>query len=56
MMDGTVPARALVDPMNAPFVIQLLVNSDNAQHTPNENLRTSIGWGWPPEESIESGA
>jgi acetylornithine deacetylase/succinyl-diaminopimelate desuccinylase-like protein len=39
MMGATVPTRALVDPMNAPFVILPLVNPDNAQHAPNENLR-----------------
>jgi acetylornithine deacetylase/succinyl-diaminopimelate desuccinylase-like protein len=39
MMGGTVPTRALVDPLGAPFVILPLVNSDNSQHAANENLR-----------------
>ena len=38
-MGGTVPTRALVDPLGIPFVILPLVNSDNSQHGANENLR-----------------
>jgi len=38
-MGGTVPTRALVDPLGAPFVILPLVNPDNNQHAGNENLR-----------------
>ena len=38
-MGGTVPTRALVDPLGLPFVILPLVNPDNAQHASNENLR-----------------
>ena len=39
MMGGTVPTRALVDPLNAPFAQLPLVNPDNAQHAADENLR-----------------
>jgi acetylornithine deacetylase/succinyl-diaminopimelate desuccinylase-like protein len=39
MMGATVPTRALVEPLQAPFVILPLVNSDNSQHAANENLR-----------------
>lgn len=38
-MGGTVPTRAIVDPLGAPFVGLPLVNPDNAQHAANENLR-----------------
>jgi acetylornithine deacetylase/succinyl-diaminopimelate desuccinylase-like protein len=39
MMGGTVPTDKLVGTLNLPFVIVPLVNSDNNQHTHNENLR-----------------
>lgn len=39
IMGGTVPTRAIVDPLKAPFVQLPLVNPDNAQHAANENLR-----------------
>ena len=39
MMGGTVPTRAIVEPLNAPFANLPLVNSDNSQHAANENLR-----------------
>ena len=39
IMGGTVPTHALVDPLNAPFVLLPLVNPDNAQHAADENLR-----------------
>jgi acetylornithine deacetylase/succinyl-diaminopimelate desuccinylase-like protein len=39
IMGGTVPTRALVDPLGAPFAQLPLVNPDNAQHAANENLR-----------------
>ncbi len=38
-MGGTVPTRAIVDPLGLPFAILPLVNPDNAQHASNENLR-----------------
>lgn len=39
IMGGTVPTRAIVDPLGAPFAQLPLVNPDNAQHAADENLR-----------------
>jgi acetylornithine deacetylase/succinyl-diaminopimelate desuccinylase-like protein len=39
MMGGSVPTDALVDILDAPFVIMPLVNGDNNQHTFDENMR-----------------
>ena len=39
IMGGSVPAGRLVEILGAPFVILPLVNSDNNQHTFDENLR-----------------
>ena len=38
-MGGTLPTSAFINTLNAPAVIVPLVNSDNNQHSPNENLR-----------------
>ena len=38
-MGGTVPTRAIVDPLGMEFVGLPLVNADNSQHAANENLR-----------------
>jgi acetylornithine deacetylase/succinyl-diaminopimelate desuccinylase-like protein len=38
-MGGTVPTRAIVDPLGMAFVGLPLVNADNSQHSANENLR-----------------
>ena len=38
-MGGTVPTRAIVDPLGMAFVGLPLVNADNSQHSSNENLR-----------------
>ena len=39
MMGGTVPTAAIVGPLNVPFVIIPFANTDNNQHTHNENIR-----------------
>ncbi len=38
-MGGTVPTRAIADPLGMAFIGLPLVNPDNAQHAANENLR-----------------
>jgi acetylornithine deacetylase/succinyl-diaminopimelate desuccinylase-like protein len=38
-MGGTVPVVLLIEKLEAPAVILPLVNMDNNQHSPNENLR-----------------
>jgi hypothetical protein len=39
MMGGTLPTDILVDALRLPFVMVSTVNSDNNQHTRDENLR-----------------
>ena len=39
IMGGTVPVTPLIEKLGAPAVIVPLVNMDNNQHSPNENLR-----------------
>ena len=39
MMGGTVPIVPLIDKLNIPTVIVPMVNMDNNQHSPNENIR-----------------
>lgn len=39
MVGGTVPTATLVDALHLPFVIVSTVNTDNNQHTHDENLR-----------------
>lgn len=39
MMGGTVPIVPLINTLNLPTVILPLVNMDNNQHNPNENIR-----------------
>jgi acetylornithine deacetylase/succinyl-diaminopimelate desuccinylase-like protein len=39
MMGGTVPIVPLIDELNVPTVIVPMVNMDNNQHSPNENIR-----------------
>lgn len=39
MMGGTVPTAPLVSSLNKPVILIPLVNADNNQHAPNENLR-----------------
>jgi len=39
MMGGTVPIVPLIDKLNVPTVIVPMVNMDNNQHSPNENIR-----------------
>ncbi len=38
-MGGTLPTSPFINTLNVPAVIVPLVNSDNNQHSPNENLR-----------------
>ena len=38
-MGGTVPVTPLIEALNIPAVIVPMVNMDNNQHSPNENLR-----------------
>jgi len=38
-MGGTVPIAAFINELNIPAVIIPLVNPDNNQHSPNENLK-----------------
>ena len=38
-MGGSVPVSPMIDALGIPAVILPLVNSDNNQHSPNENLR-----------------
>lgn len=39
IMGGTVPIVPLIDKLNVPTVIVPMVNMDNNQHSPNENIR-----------------
>ena len=39
MMGGTVPIVPLIEKLNVPTVIVPMVNMDNNQHSPNENIR-----------------
>ena len=39
IMGGTVPIAAFINELNLPAVIVPMVNPDNNQHSPNENLR-----------------
>lgn len=39
MMGGSVPIAPFVSTLNVPAIIVPLVNSDNNQHSPNENIR-----------------
>ena len=39
IMGGTVPISAFINELNIPAVIVPMVNPDNNQHSPNENLR-----------------
>ncbi|WP_245859834.1 hypothetical protein [Spirosoma aerolatum] len=39
MMGGTVPVVPFIQELNVPAVLVPLVNMDNNQHSPNENLR-----------------
>ena len=38
-MGGTVPIVPLIDKLNLPTIIVPMVNMDNNQHSPNENIR-----------------
>jgi len=38
-MGGTVPIVSLIDKLNVPTIIVPMVNMDNNQHSPNENIR-----------------
>jgi acetylornithine deacetylase/succinyl-diaminopimelate desuccinylase-like protein len=39
MMGGTLPTEVLVGDLHLPYVMVSTVNSDNNQHTHDENLR-----------------
>lgn len=39
MMGGSLPIASIGDVLGTPFVILPIVNADNSQHAPNENLR-----------------
>lgn len=39
IMGGTVPIVTLIDKLNVPTIIVPMVNMDNNQHSPNENIR-----------------
>jgi acetylornithine deacetylase/succinyl-diaminopimelate desuccinylase-like protein len=39
IMGGTVPIVPLIDKLNVPTIIVPMVNMDNNQHSPNENIR-----------------
>ncbi|MFK7982319.1 MAG: M20/M25/M40 family metallo-hydrolase [Saprospiraceae bacterium] len=39
IMGGTVPIVRLIDKLNVPTIIVPMVNMDNNQHSPNENIR-----------------
>lgn len=39
LMGGSLPISAIGEVLGAPFVIAPIVNADNSQHAPNENLR-----------------
>jgi acetylornithine deacetylase/succinyl-diaminopimelate desuccinylase-like protein len=38
-MGGTLPITPLIEALNIPAIIVPMVNMDNNQHSPNENLR-----------------
>jgi acetylornithine deacetylase/succinyl-diaminopimelate desuccinylase-like protein len=38
-MGGTVPLKKLIDTLGIPAIIVPMVNMDNNQHNPNENIR-----------------
>jgi acetylornithine deacetylase/succinyl-diaminopimelate desuccinylase-like protein len=38
-MGGSLPISSIGEVLGAPFVIAPIVNADNSQHAPNENLR-----------------
>ena len=39
LMGGSLPIAAIGEVLQTPFVIAPIVNADNNQHAPNENLR-----------------
>jgi acetylornithine deacetylase/succinyl-diaminopimelate desuccinylase-like protein len=39
LLGGSLPIAPIGDVLGAPFVITPIVNADNNQHAPNENLR-----------------
>jgi acetylornithine deacetylase/succinyl-diaminopimelate desuccinylase-like protein len=39
IMGGTVPIASFINELNIPAIIVPMVNPDNNQHSPNENLR-----------------
>jgi acetylornithine deacetylase/succinyl-diaminopimelate desuccinylase-like protein len=39
IMGGSLPISAIGEVLGAPFVVAPIVNADNSQHAPNENLR-----------------
>ena len=39
LMGGSLPIAPIGEVLGAPFVIAPIVNADNNQHAPNENLR-----------------
>ena len=39
LMGGSLPISSIGEVLNTPFVIAPIVNADNSQHAPNENLR-----------------
>ena len=39
MMGGTVPITDMINTLNVPAIILPMVNADNNQHSPNENMR-----------------
>ena len=39
LMGGTVPIVPLINKLNVPTLIVPMVNMDNNQHSPNENIR-----------------
>jgi len=39
IMGGTVPISPFINALNVPAIIVPLVNADNNQHSPNENLK-----------------
>jgi len=41
IMGGTVPIASFINELNIPAIIVPLVNADNNQHSPNENLKLS---------------
>jgi acetylornithine deacetylase/succinyl-diaminopimelate desuccinylase-like protein len=39
LMGGSLPIAPIGEVLGTPFVIAPIVNADNSQHAPNENLR-----------------